>query len=199
LLAAKNPKVLLFERRSHHPVNKPEVRILSESDVDSFWQLRLRALKEEPESFGAAYEESANIPISDVAKRLHSSDDSFVLGAFMPTLVGMLGFYRQQGLKVRHKGTIWGMYVTPEGRGQGVGQALMRAAIARATAILDLEQLALTVVTNNEAARNLYLSLGFQSYGVEREALKLGDRFLDEEMMVLKLLKTQPEVVYQQL
>lgn len=171
-------------------MNQPEIRVLSESDVDSFWQLRLRALKEEPESFGVAYEESANTPIADVAKRLQSSDDSFILGAFMPTLIGMLGFYRRHELKIRHKGTIWGMYVAPEGRGQGVGEALMLAAIARATAIPNLEQLLLTVVTKNEAARNLYLSLGFQPYGIEREALKLGDRFLDEEMMILKLPKT---------
>ena len=71
-----------------------------------------------------------------------------------------------------------------------LAQALMLEAIARASAIPDLEQLVLSVVTSNETARNLYLTMGFQSYGLERQALKLGDRFLDEELMVLKLLKT---------
>jgi RimJ/RimL family protein N-acetyltransferase len=171
-------------------VNDPEIRVLSESDVDSFWQLRLRALKEEPESFGAAYDESVDTPIADVAKRLQSTDDAFILGAFMPTLVGMLGFYRRQGLKIRHKGTIWGMYVMPKSRGKGIGRALMLSAIGRASKIPDLEQVVLTVVTYNASARNLYLSMGFHSYGVEREALKLGDRFLDEELMALKLIQT---------
>jgi ribosomal protein S18 acetylase RimI-like enzyme len=168
-------------------MNGLEIRLLSESDADCFWQLRLRALKEEPESFGAAYEESAATAVADVTKRLRSSNDSFVLGAFTPTLVGMLGFYRRQGIKMRHKGTIWGMYVAPEGRGRGAGRALMLAAIERASATPDIEQLVLTVVTTNEAARKLYLSMGFQPYGLEMEALKVGNRFLDEEMMALKL------------
>jgi len=89
----------------------------------------------------------------------------------------MVGLFRQQGLKVRH---IWGMYVTPEGRGHGAARALMLAAIARASTMPDLEQLTLTVVTTNETARNLYLSLQFKVYGVEPDALKLGDRFFDE-------------------
>jgi RimJ/RimL family protein N-acetyltransferase len=44
------------------------------------------------------------------------------------------------------------------------------------------------VVVGNEAARNLYLSLGFAVYGTEHEALKLGNRYLDEELMSLKLV-----------
>jgi RimJ/RimL family protein N-acetyltransferase len=47
----------------------------------------------------------------------------------------------------------------------------------------------LTVVTINRAARGLYLSLGFKSYGIENAALKLDGRYLDEELMELKLSK----------
>jgi GNAT superfamily N-acetyltransferase len=126
----------------HHVVHKPEIRVLSESDIDVFWQLRLRCLKEEPESFGSSYEDALNTSTTEKIKRLQN-DDAFVLGAFMPNLIGMVGFLRREGLKIRHKGFIWGMYVAPEGRGQGVGKALMLAAIERANAIADLEQLEL--------------------------------------------------------
>ncbi len=168
-------------------MSKPIIRELNEGDADSFWKLRLRALKEEPESFGAAYEESVDTPIADVAKRLSNSNDSFVIGAFNPNLVGMIGMFRRQGQKMRHKGIIWGMYVAPEGRGQGLGKALMSAALERASTIPDLEHLMLSVVTTKEAARNLYLSLGFKTYGVESEALKIGESALDEELMTFKL------------
>lgn len=164
-----------------------EIRVLSESDVDAFWKLRLRALKEEPESFGAAYEEEFEKSTAEIAKGLVSSDDSFVLGAFVPSLEAMIGFYRRPRLKLRHTGTIWGMYVTPEYRGSGLGKALVSALIERAATFVDLEQLVLTVVVTNEAARRLYLSQGFKSYGIEPKALKIGSEYLDEELMVLSL------------
>jgi ribosomal protein S18 acetylase RimI-like enzyme len=167
------------------------VRELGPSDAEVFWNLRLRALREEPESFGSSYEESLNTPLSEAAKRLESSDEAFVLGAEAPHLVGMVGFYRRPGLKSRHKGTIWGMYVAAESRGQGAGRALLEAAIERALGIPGLEEVLLRVVTNKAHARHLYLSSGFKIYGIEAKALKLGDRYFDEEMMALEL-KARP-------
>lgn len=164
-----------------------EIRVLSKRDLDPFWKLRLRALAEEPECFGASSDEFLERPMSDIAQQLRNSSESFVIGAFERGLVGMVGFYRRQGLKLHHKGTICSMYVAPEARGKGIARALMNAAIARATKLSDMEELLLTVVTNNEAARKLYLSLGFETYGIEKEALKLGGRLFDEEMMRLKL------------
>ncbi len=80
------------------------------------------------------------------------------------------------------------MYVAPEARGQGIARALVSELIARARALPGLEQINLAVVTTNAAARNLYLALGFEVFGVERRALKLGDTYLDEELMVLMLV-----------
>ncbi len=168
-------------------MNSHHLRALTEADVSDFWELRLRALKLEPESFGSAYEECADDPIAVVGKRLQSSNDSFVMGAFDPKLIGMVGFYRRSGLKMRHKGNIWGMYVAPEHRRKGLGRALMLAVVSRVVSLPGLEELLLTVVTSKESARSLYLSLGFKSYGIERNALHIGDKYFDEELMALTL------------
>ncbi len=167
--------------------DKIKIRVLSAEDASAFWQLRLRALKEEPESFGASYEESMNTSTEEVLVRLKTTDERFVLGVFNPQLVGMIGFYRRTGMKVKHKGNIWGMYVATEGRGQGLGRALMAEAIARASKIEGLSYVTLSVVTTNEAAIRLYESLGFETYGTEIDALRVGDLLLDEHLMSLAL------------
>jgi RimJ/RimL family protein N-acetyltransferase len=39
----------------------------------------------------------------------------------------------------------------------------------------------------NAAAQALYRSLGFKSFGIEPRAMRVGDKFYDEEHMVLQL------------
>ena len=48
-----------------------------------------------------------------------------------------------------------------------------------------MEQVALAVSSQNAGAKGLYESLGFEVYGCERRALKIGDEYVDEELMVL--------------
>jgi RimJ/RimL family protein N-acetyltransferase len=42
-------------------------------------------------------------------------------------------------------------------------------------------------MTANAPARALYRAAGFEVFGVERRALRVGDRYFDEEHMVLHL------------
>ena len=175
------------------------IRELTEADLDAYWALRLRALREEPEAFGSAYEESKDRPLADVAARLRTIAEAgnFILGAYEYSdddgqpgerLLGIVAFERAPGKKNRHIGDIFQMYVASEARGKGYGRALMEALIARARALDGLEQLILAVVTTNAAAIALYRALGFEVYGVQRKALKLADdHYLDEQLMVLWL------------
>jgi ribosomal protein S18 acetylase RimI-like enzyme len=169
-----------------------EVRALTEVDGANYRDLRLRALREEPEAFGASYEERVGRPLEETAARLRQTSeppDHFTLGAFAPDdrLIGSVSFTRQTPSKERHRGTITAMYVAPEARGRGTGKQLLRAAIARAQALEGMEQITLGVVSTNAAARALYRALGFVVFGHEPRALKVGERYLDEELMVLWL------------
>src|SRR5579859_5729920 len=124
------------------------IRRLTEADAAPFWVLRLRALREHPDAFGASYAQALMQSADTAAARLRHDPDvpnNFVLGAFDPDLYGMVGFYQTSGLKVRHKGSIWGMYVAAEATGRGTGRALMERAIAEVRQCPDIEQIMLTV------------------------------------------------------
>jgi RimJ/RimL family protein N-acetyltransferase len=167
-----------------------EVRILTEADAEAFWNIRLRALRDDPESFGSTFEEFLERGISGVAQGLRkrgTSLDDVTFGAFERTIVGIAGFRREENTKRHHKAVIWGMYVPREMRGKGIGKALLQAAIAHAKTLPGLEQINLSVVLTSKEARQLFISVGFEPYGLERHALKLSDKYFDQELMTLRL------------
>lgn len=165
------------------------IRKLTEEDLDQLWSIRLRSLQDNPEAFGSTYEETRQRGKESYRQRLRQPHaETFYVGAFEDErLVGIVGFFRESGTKGQHKGYIISMYVAPEQRGRGVGKALVAEAITQARTIPGLEQLLLAVVTTNTAARRLYRSLGFEVYGLEPHAMKYGDQYWDEELMILRL------------
>jgi ribosomal protein S18 acetylase RimI-like enzyme len=79
------------------------------------------------------------------------------------------------------------MYVAPEARGRGLGRALLESLIAHARTLAGVERLTLSVVPDNQAAKSLYLRLGFVSYGLEPRAYCLDGEYWDSEHMALLL------------
>jgi ribosomal protein S18 acetylase RimI-like enzyme len=165
------------------------IRILNETDAELYQDLRLRALKINPEAFGSTYEREVKFTLETVVERLRPTDDKFSLGAFDDNnlLVGMVTFMRESSPKTAHKGNIFGMFVEPEMRGHGFGKSLLLELIDKVKSCNGLEQINLAVVSNNELAKRLYKSIGFQVYGVENNALKWNGDYFDEELMVLRL------------
>ena len=149
----------------------------------------MQALQGDPEAFSASFEEYQPLNLEEVRKRLgFDAKDAFVVGAFDgERLQGCAGFYRDRGLKSRHKGRVWGVYVTPERRGAGVGKKLMTMLLERGAALDGIQQVLLSVTATQDAALRLYRSVGFTSFGLEPRALKVGDRFIDEEYMFLRV------------
>lgn len=165
-----------------------ELRILSQEDAQSFQQVRLRALTDHPESFGMAAEEEARMTLEQVASLLAPHPKRFTLGAFEGgKLIGFAGFYQMDRIKMRHKGHIWGMYVAPEGRGKGVGRALLEAIIERARTIDGVEEVVLAVTVGNDYARQIYIAAGFVPYSIEPRLIRVGRKDYDVEWMCLLL------------
>ena len=162
------------------------VRPLGRADMAAFRDLRLRALREHPEAFGAAYEDEAGLPLEGFA-RWFPDLPGRSFGAFDGgALVGMLGLMAPAGAKVRHKGGIKGVYVAPSHRGRGLAAALLGAAVAHARA-QGLALLQLSVEAGNLPARRVYEAAGFRTYGIEARSLRVGGAYFDEALMALDL------------
>lgn len=165
-----------------------EIRVLNEKDAAAYWDLRHRSLQEEPFAFGKAAEEYAAITVEAMAARLREMAPDFTLGAFeQGELVGMATYIREKGMKARHKGRIYGVYVSVPYRGKGIGAKLIAELLERATAEPELEQILLAVATGQESARRLYRKFGFEAFGIEPRALKIGSEYVDEEHMILRV------------
>jgi ribosomal protein S18 acetylase RimI-like enzyme len=161
------------------------IRALRETDLIAFRALRVRALKEHPQHFGAslADERKTSGKIYLLGFGIGAAGH-FVLGAFVDgKLSGVVGFRRSTPGHLKHKGTIWGMYVAPGHRGKGIGKALISACLARARKRRGLETVQLAVGRRNAAAIRLYGKAGFRTFAEEKRGLKVGGKYYDELWM----------------
>ncbi len=163
-------------------MDKANIRLLGPDDCLAWRNLRLEALQNYPEGFGSSYEEEVEYSEEYLKSYLKRST---IFGAFSGSdLIGCVGYFTLEQTKMRHRGVLYTMYVRSEHRGHGVANRLVEGVIAHAKS--QVIQLHLTCVTNNSKAIRLYKKHGFSIYGTEPRALKVGDVFYDEHLMVLK-------------
>ena len=163
-----------------------EIRPIREDDLPAFRALRLEALRDHPEAFGSDYDEATRDPDDkwqDLMRRaLAGESDRVFLADAGNELAGMLGVHRSHGIKNRHSAMIWGVYIRPTYRGQGLTEKLMREAIAWAQQ-QNVRILRLAVGTFNAPAIRCYQRCGFVVYGVSPEELRVGEKYHDEILM----------------
>ncbi|WP_339249344.1 GNAT family N-acetyltransferase [Sporosarcina sp. FSL W8-0480] len=164
-----------------------QIRRLCTQDAEDYYGIRLEALQMNSEAFAVSYLEEKR-QTAEKYKGRFGNDDSLTFGAFDEDgLIGTVTLIPEKMMKLKHRATIVAMYVKPEKRGNGIAKQLLKEAISTARNLGGIEQIHLTVVSRNKAANRLYTSIGFETYGIEKNALKVDGTYYDEELMVLFL------------
>jgi GNAT superfamily N-acetyltransferase len=145
--------------------------VLVRQTVMADWQalrdIRLQALRDAPYAFSSTYEDQLKFGEADWRQRI-TRGGTFL--AYLPEVstsdpAGMAGGYREDPGVV----DLISMFVRPQARGRGVGEALIDAVIGWGRA-LDVNSVSLWVTETNKPALSLYERCGF-TVTAERQPL----------------------------
>lgn len=139
--------------------------------------IRLRALADAPDAFGATRADSAALPEQAWRERLAAASPTYVVWD-KDDPVAMGGCFL-----VPHSDAamVWGMWTAPSHRGLGLARRVLDACVAYAHAAERTPYLHVT--EGNDAARALYVSCGFEPTGVW-EPLRGGSPLQVEELVL---------------
>jgi ribosomal protein S18 acetylase RimI-like enzyme len=158
--------------------------------------LMLEAYTLHPEAFTTSLTERSALPLSWWQARLGDEPNAaeLVLGAVdaQNKLAGVVGLRFESREKLRHKATLFGMYVPRRHRHQGVGQRLVQTALLHAASRPGVLLVQLTVTEGNRAAQALYERCGFEAYGVEPLAVAVNNGHVAKVHMWYRLPAARP-------
>lgn len=163
------------------------IRMLRDDDAEAYVKLRREALLDAPLVFASSPADDRSSNPEAVREELQRAPEFVIIGAFEKHLVGALGMYRDRHLKASHKVHLWGMYVVPSHRRQGVATALLDAALRHARLLPGVSWAHLSVTAAAPGAQRLYERAGFRVWGVEPEALTHAGQTVVEYHTALRL------------
>ena len=157
-----------------------DIRIITRLPVER-WQeyreLRLRALKTDPQAFGQSWAEAVNHPEERWRQRLIDAEQGkswLVFAERDGTLIGMSGAYQWPEDIEANRAMIIAMFVDELARGHGHGERLMQAVVDELAAA-GLTSAILAVNPVQTAAVRLYEKMGFRITGTEVNTMGTGE------------------------
>ena len=163
------------------------IRKLTDPDAEAYLELRREALLDSPLAFASSPDDDFASSPEAVREYLRRTPESVIIGAYRQGLVGVVGLFRDRHLKSSHKTHLWGMYVAPGHRRQGIATELLEAVLRHAATLPGVSWIHLSVSSAASEAQRLYERAGFHVWGTEPEALRHDGQAVVEHHMALRL------------
>lgn len=163
-----------------HRLPAMKIHRLTPTHAAEYRAVMLQVQADEPDAFTTTLAEREALPLAWWASRVSDDPGSaeLVLGAFAgDRLTGVVGLRFGFRQRTMHKALLVGMAVLPSVRRQGIGRALVDAALDHARSVPSVGVVQLGVVQSNVGALRLYESCGFLAFGTEPLGIRIGERF----------------------
>lgn len=156
-----------------------EIFELSPLQWQDYKNIRLRALKEEPQAYQTTYEEAFNEPEKAWGERLVASklgeNQWYAFARLDGKLIGMAGAFS----KGNEIATIVSVFVAREARGKWISKKLLTYLISKIQKNDRITRLKLEVNPTQVPALKLYQRLGFKKTGSQKLILGDGKEYED--------------------
>ncbi len=170
-------------------MNNYKVLYPNEVEWQDYRDLRLEALKLEPQAFSSSYEDQKDDSDEEWKSRLNryieGNGNWMVFAASDKKLVGMMGAFQTEDDVRDREAQLIAVYVKKDHRGKGVSKLLI-SDLLKLLIQSNIKRVKLTVNADQMAAVSLYTSFRFTIINKERN--KLGDGLFHDEYVMDKEL-----------
>lgn len=163
-----------------------EIRVLGEEEWETFREVRLRALRQDPRAFAATVEEEVAMTEEEWRARMLRS--SRMIASLDDEIIGVVSLRVEPGppsgdeLDDLEPAEVFGLWVAPEHRGRGTPSQLIDAAADRARAY-GSTHLVYWVGIDNARAVAFASGYGFRPTDSRREARAGGEEGFEAAMI----------------
>jgi ribosomal protein S18 acetylase RimI-like enzyme len=157
------------------------------ADWQKYKKIRLEALKNDQRAFSSSYEQELKRTDEDwqgkIASSLPGNDKKIFIGVEKNEneFLAIGGAFAKDDPS---EWNIFGIYVTPEYRGQGISKILFAGIITALKNLGGIKKLVLRVNAKQEAAIRLYKSFGFEIVETIKDQAMGDGNFYDEYEMI---------------
>ncbi len=138
------------------------IRQKNENDWQTFREIRLKALKNDPKVFGSNHEREVNKSKQDWKEWIAEASQAIFFIYDVETPIGMTGIFVPQDTVEKSKAVLWGSWLEPDYRRKGLSNLMYKARIDWAKEQPEIRRIEVSHRESNLASKYANQKHGFK-------------------------------------